>query len=229
MESRIRVFLLILSLSSGLSGCAVFRGGEAEQSAPSAEEALEDPTQRSVVEPEVVRREVVTPRIDTENFEVGAFAGILSIEDFGTNSVTGLRLAYHLNEDFFLEAMYGKSDAGRTSIERLSGAAQILSDSQRDYQYYSLSAGWNALPGQIYLGPNRAYNTALYLIGGLGNTSFGGDELITINIGVGYRLLVNDYLAVHFDFQDHVYNSDVLGTDQNSNNLEAHLGLTAFF
>ena len=41
--------------------------------------------------------------IDTEDFELGAYVGMLSIEDFESNVVYGARLAYHLTEDFFLE------------------------------------------------------------------------------------------------------------------------------
>ena len=225
MESRIRIFLLMVVVGSGLPGCALFGGDRAEDaSAP-----VPSPGEQSVIQPEVARRTIVTPRIDSENFEVGAFAGILGIEDFGTNAVYGVRLAYHVTEDFFVEAALGQSRAGKTSYENLSGSAPLLVDSERDYRYYTLSAGWNALPGEIFVGQNRAYNTALYLIGGVGSTRFGGDDLFSINAGVGYRLLITDSTAIHLDFRDHLFDTDLLGTSKTSHNLETHLGLTIFF
>ena len=103
MESRIRLFLLTLALATGLPGCAML--GLGRDSADTPEAAVPSPGEQPVIQPEVARREVVTPKIETENFEVGAFAGILGIEDFGTNTVYGVRLAYHITEDFFVEGV----------------------------------------------------------------------------------------------------------------------------
>jgi len=188
-----------------------------------------EPSDKPIIEPQVERREIKHTRIDTEDFEVGAYVGILSIEDFESNVVYGARLAYHLTEDFFLEGTYGRSRAGRTSYENLSGSADLLTDSERDYTYYALSAGWNALPGEIFLGKNRAYNTAFYLVAGIGNTTFAGDDRFTVSGGFGYRILPADWIAVHFDVRDHVYDIDLLGEKKIVNNLEAHLGLSIFF
>ena len=76
---------------------------------------------------------------------------------------------------------------------------------------------------------NRAYNTAFYLIAGIGSTTFAGDDRFTVNGGFGYRMLPTDWLAVHFDVRDHVYDIDLLGEKKIVNNLEAHLGLSFFF
>ena len=123
----------------------------------------------------------------------------------------------------------GRSRAGRTSYENLSGSAEILTDSERDYTYYGLSAGWNALPGEVFVGKNRAYNTAFYLVAGIGSTRFGGDDLFTVNAGFGYRILPSDWIAVHFDVRDYIFDTDLLGKKKIVNNLEAHLGLSVYF
>jgi hypothetical protein len=94
-------------------------------------EKTEDASQPPVIEPDVARRDVKVANIDSENFEVGFSAGELSIEDFGVNSVTGLRFAYHISESFFLEGAGGRTTAGKTSFETLSGSAELLTDSQR--------------------------------------------------------------------------------------------------
>lgn len=234
MENRFRLFLLIPALALALSGCTLLGGRDApaEERSPVSTQT-EGPTTADVTEPVIVpqveRRNVKTKRIDTEDFEVGAYAGILSIQDFGTNSVAGLRLAYHINEDFFLEGTAGQSKAGKTSYENLSGAAQLLSDDQRDFSYYALSMGWNALPGEIFIGENRAYNSSLYFILGMGDTKFGGDNRFTANAGFGYRILFTDWLAARLDMRDYLFDSDLLGKKKVTNNLEATLGLTIFF
>jgi len=167
--------------------------------------------------------------IDTENFETGAFAGTLSIEDFGASFVYGARLAYHFTEDLFAEATIGTAKAGRTSYEDLSGSVDLLTDDERQFSYYDLSLGWNVLPGEAFLGGTRAMPSALYLTLGAGSTRFGGDDFFTVALGAGYRLLLNDWLAVHADARDLIFKSDLLGTDKTTQNLQFTLGLTAFF
>jgi outer membrane beta-barrel protein len=226
MESRIRVLFLIIATIS-LSGCAatknLFGFGNEEAPPPSAE------APGQVIDPEVERREIKEPKIDREDFEIGAFAGILSIEDFGTDLSYGLRLAYHLTEGFFVEGTAGASRAGLTSFEILSGGAPIMTDSERDYYYYNLNLGYNILPGEVFFGEGRAFNSGLYLIGGLGSTRFAGDDRFSVNFGVGYRFLLNDSVALRLDFRDHLYDIDILGEEKTVHNLEGHLGFTVFF
>jgi outer membrane beta-barrel protein len=228
--SRLRLLFLIALAASALPGCAWFRRDQPElPQTVAAEPVTGEPSDKPIIDPQVERREIRRTRIDTEDFEVGAYVGVLSVEDFESNVVYGGRLAYHLTEDFFLEATVGQSRAGRTSYENLSGAAQLLTDDERDYTYYALSAGWNALPGEIFLGKNRAYNTAFYLVAGIGSTTFAGDDRFTVSGGFGYRVLPTDWIAVHFDVRDHAYDIDLLGQKKIVNNLEAHLGLSIFF
>ncbi len=220
-----RLFL-ILSLIS-LSGCAatknLFNIGPEEATSPSSE----PPGQ--VIDPEVARREVKEPKIDSENFEFGAFVGIMSIEDFGSDMVYGLRFAYHVTEGFFVETTVGQTEAGLTSFEVLSGGTPIITDSDRTYTYYNLNVGYNILPGEGFIGEGRAYNTSFYLVAGLGSTRFAGDDRFTVNFGAGYRFLLNDSVAFDADFRDHLFDIDLLGEEKTTHNLEGHLGVTVFF
>lgn len=226
MESRFRCLFLIAAAIS-MSGCAatknLFGIGNEEAPPPSSE----PPGQ--VIDPQVERREIKEPGIDREDFEIGAYVGIMSVEDFGTNVVYGARLAYHLTEGFFVEATVGQSETGETSFEILSGGAQLLSDSERTMTYYNLNLGYNILPGEVFIGEGRAYNTSLYLIGGLGSTRFAGDDRFTVNFGAGYRFLLTDSIALHIDFRDHLFDIDLFGEEKTAHNLEGHLGFTVFF
>jgi outer membrane beta-barrel protein len=219
MESRFLVLFLTLTLAVGcLTGCGRDRLVRAD-----------DATQPPVIEPDIERREIEPPRIDTEDFEVGILAGQISVEDFGVNTVTGARFAYHVTEGFFVEVAAGKADTELTSFERLSGAAQLLTEEQREYSYYNVSLGYNIFPGEHFIGKNRAMNTQTYVIGGVGKTTFAGDDRFTVNFGIGMRLMPLDWLAVHGDIRDHVFDIDLLGQEKTSHNLEATLGVTFFF
>ena len=204
-----------------LTGCGMF--GRKEAPPPSAE------APGQVVDPEVERRKIKEAKIDTENFELGVFAGVLSIEDFGTNLVYGARLAYHVTEGFFVEGAAGYSEGGLTSFEELSGDARLLTDEEREFLYYNLSLGYNIFPGEAFLGEGRAYNSQLYVIAGLGSTRFAGDDRFTVNYGAGYRFLFTDTVALHMDFRNHLFDIDLFGEEKTAQNLEATLGLTVFF
>jgi len=224
MEARFRILLLTALVALG--GCTALRGGEAPQEDGETMAAAGDD---SVITPEVERREVRPAKIDTENWEVGAYAGSLSVEDFEVNIVYGARLAYHISEDFFAEALYGAADAGISSYERLSGSAPLLTDSERKFKYWSVGFGWNVLPGEVFLGGTRAYNSAVYLTAGAGSTTFAGDDRFTVTLGAGARVLIRDWLAAHLDVRDHILEVDVVGTNKQTHNFEATVSLTGFF
>jgi outer membrane beta-barrel protein len=217
MESRVLLLLLVQGVALALTGCGRDRL------------VAEDTGQPPVIEPDVERREIKTPKIDSENFEVGIFAGEISVEDFGVNTVAGAKFAYHMTEGFFVEVAAGQTETEPTSFERLSGAAQLLTDDDREYTYYNLSFGYNIFPGESFVGKDRALNTATYLIAGVGKTTFAGDDRFTMSFGMGMRLMPLDWLAVHADVRDHMFDIDLLGQEKTTHNLELNLGLTFFF
>lgn len=215
MENRIKHILLTVLPFAGLLLVST---------AVSAQE--ED---RPLIEPDVRPQKVDEALIDTENFEVGAFAGILNIEDFESSFLWGGKLTYHLSETFFFEANVGFAEGGETSFEKLAGDVQVLSDEDRDYRYYNINIGMNVLPGEAFLTENYAFNTNFYLIGGAGATDFAGDTRFTVNVGAGYQVLLTDSVSIHLGVREHFYRIDVLGEEKTSMNTEVSGGLTVFF
>lgn len=227
MESGLRL-LLLTAVALGLGGCGWLPWRDR---APADTEVVgaESTAPPAVIQPEVERSRAKPPKIDTEDWEVGAYVGSLSVEDFEVNPVYGARFAYHISEDFFAEGIVGRSDAGLTSFERLSGSALLLTDSERRFTYYSLGFGWNALPGEVFLGRNRAFPTSVYFTAGVGSTRFAGDDRFTLTVGAGCRVLVTDSIAAHLTLRDHWLEVDVIGTSKTTHNYEATLGLSWFF
>lgn len=180
------------------------------------------------IDPNIERRDIKEFDIDSENIELTVFAGIISIEDFGSDLTVGARLAYHVNENLFIEASYAQATAGQTSFELLSGGLPFLTEEQRNYQYYDLSVAYN-FNGEVFVTDNWVINSDFYLIAGAGTTNFAGDERLTVNFGAGYRLLVTDYLSVRFDVRDYMFNSDIIGPEKSVHNLSYTLSATIFF
>ncbi len=223
METRLGSVLLATAL---LTGCGWFHRGEKPASQVVAEDPPGDP---SVIEPQVKRREVKTPKIKAKDVELGAYFGALSIQDFGTNPVYGVRAAYHVSEDIFLEAFAARSKAGTTSLEDVFPNITVVSDAGRYFTYYDLDVGYNVLPGEIFLGKGRAFNSALYVTVGMGDVKFAQQDHFALNLGVGERLLITDWLALHLDVRDHIFETNLTGRTKNVDNIEAVLGLTTFF
>lgn len=179
--------------------------------------------------PQVDRRDVKLADINASNFEVGISGGLLQIEDFGASGLVVGRLAYHVTEDLFVEARLGHARAGTTSFENLSGSATLLTDSQRNFDFYDVSLGVNLLPGEAFLGNRFAVNSAFYVAAGVGSTRFAGDSKFTFNAGMGYHLVVGDIVAADFQVRDHLFETSVTGEQKTTHNLEASIGLSVYF
>ena len=191
--------------------------------------AQEDDPLDPIVGADIERRHIKEDMLDSENFEVGAYAGVLGIEDFGSNAVLGVSLAYHINEDFFVEAIYGSSEAQKTSYELLSGAVELLTDDEREFTYYSLAVGYKVFPGQVYMSRDLAFNTHFYLTAGAGNTEFAANRYATYSLGAGYKIYLTDMFAVDIGMRDHLFSHELFGESRQTNNFEGRIGLSVFF
>lgn len=181
-----------------------------------------------LIAPQIERRELLDARVDSSDVELGLFAGQVAIEDFGSTSVVGLTLAYHITDHIYTEASYGQATAGLSSFEVLSGGAPLLTDAERDYQYYDLSVGYN-INGELFLTDSLAFNTDLYFAIGGGNTDFAGNSQFTAVLNGGYRVLINDYVSVRLDVRDRIFRTEVTGQEKTTHNIQYSLGVTLFF
>ncbi|MEM7418097.1 MAG: outer membrane beta-barrel domain-containing protein [Pseudomonadota bacterium] len=184
--------------------------------------------QGPIIEPNLERRDIREADIDSENVEIGVFAGQVSIEDFSSSSIVGVSLGYHITENIFAEATYAQADAGETSFEILSGGAPFLTEEEREYRYYDLSVGYN-FNGELFVTQNTVFNTDFFVTVGGGSTDFGGESQFTLSLGAGYRVLITDYFALRLDVRDRIFNSEIIGEEKDTHNIQYTLGATYFF
>ncbi len=182
-----------------------------------------------LIQPGVKRTDFDESKINTDDFELLFTFGFLSIEDFGVNSLLALKINYYVDENIFVQAAIGQSSGSETSYETLTGGAPLLTETERDLSYYNINLGYNLLPGEAFLGDQVAYNTALYITAGIGNTEFAGDERFTFNYGIGYRFLLSDTFTIYSDFRNNVFDIDTFGREKTSNNLEFTVGIGLIF
>ena len=187
--------------------------------------SLETPT--AVHQPSQTRRHVNVPRIDKENIELGTYYGVMGVEDFGANAVTGLRLALHVTESWFLEGTMGRSSVSDRSFRDLG--IPLFDSETRDLTYRYYSVGYNLFPGEIFISDHRTFTSSAYLSAGMGTTRFADDEWFTLVFGMGLRVLPTDWLSIHFDARTHEFDGSLLGKSKFSHNIEAHAGVGVFF
>ncbi len=192
-----------------------------------AEEEDAQAEQEQVIKPDIFRRDITVPKIDTEDFEITAFFGVLDVEDFGSEPVYGIRAAYHVTEDFFVEATYGESEVSDESFRRLG--LPLFPQQSEDIEYYALSVGYNIFPGEVFLGRNIAMSSSIYVIAGVGNVEFIEEDEFSYHFGAGIKILPTDWLSARIDFRDYIYETDFLGENEFKHNLEATFNLGVFF
>ncbi len=189
-----------------------------------------DPTEQTdqVIVPGVSRRDVKVPRFPSNDFEAGAFVGTYSTQNFGASTVTGLRLGYHITEDFFAEGVFAQTQVSDANYRQILPSGVFASEAEK-LSYYNLSVGYNVLPGEVFTGTKHAWPFSLYVIGGVGSTSFNEQRRATFNFGSGMRVFFTDHFSMQFDARDHIFSLDILGKNQTTQNLELTIGLTASF
>ena len=226
MESRSQRIFLMRSLIALLISTFIVT---APTYAQDANTNGDDDELGKIITPDIKRRTIKEADLDSEDFELGLFYGLLTVEDFGTNEVQGITLAYHITENFFTEAAFGISKLQKTSYELLSGGVQLLTDDQRDLSYYNLSLGYNLLPGQVYVTEKMHFDTNIYVIAGAGNTHFADKNYFTYNFGAGLRFYARDWLSMDLSMRDYAFTHEIFGNKKKTNNLEGRFGISIFF
>jgi outer membrane beta-barrel protein len=220
MAKRHLAMLMYTLLALPLAGLA--------QEPPPAQVQDQDVRSDQVIEPALNRRDIKIPRIKAKDLEFGVYYGVYSAEDFGSAQLSGVRLAYHVSEDIFFEGAYGSSTVTDRLFRSLLPSG-IFENEEEKLTYYSASVGYNFFPGEIFLTKQRAMTSAVYVIGGIGNTKFANENRATVNFGIGIRMLPADWFAVRIDMRDNIFESDIVGTTKTTNNFEMHAGIAVYF
>ncbi|HOY22347.1 MAG TPA: outer membrane beta-barrel domain-containing protein [Cellvibrio sp.] len=223
METRVQHILLAASLLSALTcfSTSVFAADEKEKN--------NDGELGKIITPDIERRHIKEADLDSEDFEVGLYTGVLNVEDFGSNMVAGVSFSYHITEDFFAQVNYGTSKTEKTSYELLSGGVELLTKDQRDLSYYNISLGYDFLPGQVYLSEKWHFNTSVYLVAGAGNTNFADKNYFTYNLGAGFKFYATDWLMLDLSMRNYSFEHELFGIAKKINNPESRLGISIFF
>ncbi len=219
LPPRARIRHAAALLVTAFAAAAIAQPTQAQDVKPAAEQ---------VIVPQVDRRDVKPPRLPSRDFALGLYAGTYAAQNFGTHGVSGLRLAYHVTEDVFIDATVGRSKVSDEMFRRVLPGG-IFVKPTATLSYTNVAAGYNLLPGEVFFGRGDAKLSQGYVLAGIGSTRFAGQTRQTLHAGFGLRLVLKDWFALQADVRDHMYSLDLLGKRQNTHNLEVTAGLTAYF
>jgi len=183
---------------------------------------------QQVIQPQLDRREVKVLHIPSNDFEFGLYTGVYNTEYFGSDLIGGVRLGYHITEDFFAEAVYGSTRVSDEAFRQILPGGVFPSEEEH-LQFYEVCGGINVLPGELFVFSKTARPAAIYLIAGLGSTKFLDQWHFTASAGFGARLWLANWVSLQVDMRDHIFSLDVLGQERSTQNLEFSGGVTFFF
>jgi outer membrane beta-barrel protein len=179
-----------------------------------------------IIEPDKTVTSVQPAAIDTERFELGAYVGLLSVEDFNTNPVTGISLSYHINDSFIAQANYGVSTVSKAAFEEREDASYL---EDYDFTYINLLAGYKVLDGRSFLGKRQKFNSAIYVLAGAADVSFADNSKTGMVFGASYRAVITDWLTVNLDVRDTIVEIELLDDSKKTHNTEMAIGVNALF
>jgi len=187
------------------------------------------PAPEQVIVPQVDRRDVKLPHFASNDISVTLFTGSYSTQNFGTSLVAGVRLGYHITEDVFAEASYGRSKVSDSDFRQIFPNGGIFPTPKQTLSYINAVAGYNLLPGEVFFGRGNAKISQGYVVVGLGSTSFAGQKRQTLTAGFGSRVMFTSRFAAQLDVRDHIFSLDLLGKRSSTQNIELTAGLSVFF
>lgn len=197
---------------------------QAQASAP-----MTDPAADLAVVPEVSRPPLREARYPSQDFEISLHRGQYLSRYYGVTRSNGLRIAYHLNEDFYVEASAGETTMSSKGL-RVREADGTLSDGHAPLSYADLSVAYNGLlPGELFVFGKYKFLTSGYLSGGVGQTRFQGRDELTLLVGGGSRLYLSRNIVLRSDVRGHMYTITRGGQRKSTQNGEATVSLGFIF
>lgn len=153
-------------------------------------------------------------RIDREVFDLGVTAGVVNIADFNGEWALGVSATFQASENFFLQYNFLQADSSPSAYENSQGL--LFDGGDRNFRHYDLLVGYKLFQGEFFAGEGKARLSSLYLVGGAGETRFGGEENFTTTLGVGYEVAVTRDVLVRLDYRAYLYDSSLVADEEQS-------------
>jgi outer membrane beta-barrel protein len=188
--------LAVIAVSLSMSGCSWWPFGKKDTPEPViAGENMPD----QVIDPNIARRDIVVPAIDTEQYEVGAFAGTLATTRDNSLGVFGVRAGMFFTEDFFGEWSFATSLGGKNDSTGPESGDPVKVDS------FGVSLGYNLLPLELFNGETSVMPAWIYVLGGAAQTSYDDESFVSGHFAIGMRVMPADHWSVRVEIRNELW------------------------
>jgi len=176
-----------------------------------------------IVTPDPEQELIKDSDIRNVGMNLGVYAGLISYENFNSSYLLALYYSYPFSEKVFVEAEYGVSSISDTEYRNIG--LPLLTEEEVAMQFYTVLLGYNLLPGEVYWSQNKTLISRFYLIGGIGSVSFDDKQSVSLHLGAGFKMELDENKSIRFEARDRLFDTDILGTDKLTHNTELHLGI----
>lgn len=168
--------------------------------------------------------------IGSELFDIGILFGTINIEDFTSEQVVGLNITFKATEDFFLQYNYVQTEISESSWEVGADYNFNLGD-DRTFTHYDLLIGYNIFQGEFFAAKEKSHLSNFYVVAGVGDTDFGGEQNFTYTYGFGYQVEFFRRFLVRADYRDYMFESSLIIGDEEEmlHNTQISLGIGYLF
>jgi outer membrane beta-barrel protein len=163
----------------------------------------------------------------TNRHELGIRGGHYVSDLFDATPVAGLSYAYHLTEDFAVEASAAYTRFASAGGPELERTFSVLGGRERRALLFASNLVYAPLHAKMQLGASLVHFD-VYVTAGAGVVDSVLSSGVAGNGGLGFMFFVGQAMAIRFDLRDYVYQQQLLTEKLVVNDLTATLGLSVF-
>jgi outer membrane beta-barrel protein len=173
------------------------------------------------------RRRSVKERLvqKTNRHELGLRAGQYVSDLFDATTVLGAYYAYHLTEDFAVEASGAYTKVTSTGEPELERVFSVLGDPDRRSMLFFANLEWAPLHAKLQTGGSLAHFD-VYLTAGAGVVDSVLSSGVAGDAGLGFMVFLGRAAALRLEVRDHLYRQQLLTRKLLVNDVAATVGLS---
>jgi outer membrane beta-barrel protein len=193
---------------------------------PEAPGACIDPTVKADLDAKRRKRSVKERLVQkTNRHELGVRGGQYVSDLFDATSVLGAFYAYHLTEDFAVEASGAITKVTSTGEPQLERVFSVLGDPNRRAMLFFANLEWAPLHAKMQAGASLVHFD-VYLTGGAGVVDSVLSSGVAGDAGLGFMVFLGRAVALRLEVRDHVYRQQLLTRKLLVNDVAATVGLS---
>lgn len=163
----------------------------------------------------------------TNRHELTALGGYYVSDLFDATWVAGAAYAYHMTEDFSVEAQGAITHIGSKSEIALEQNFSVLAGKPRRELLFDADLVWDPAHGKLRLG-GAIQHFDLYVAAGAGVIDSVLSSDIAGNAAIGLKFFLGRAMAFRIDVRSYVYRQQLLAKKEWVNDVTSTLGLSFF-